>query len=68
MLFHLQTVFLGTLGGATHRDMVLMILKTSFSEQLAAQLNWKGKGNKLGIASHMLSKIISSKNRGGHPR
>lgn len=38
--------------------MVIRILKTSFSDKLAAQLNWKGKGNKLGIASHMLAKVI----------
>ncbi|XP_063970081.1 uncharacterized protein LOC129280409 [Lytechinus pictus] len=53
------TVFLGTLVGATHRDMVMRILKTTFTDQFAAQLNWKGKGNKLGIGSLMLAKVIS---------
>ena len=59
--FDQQTRFLGTLGGASHQEAVTRICKRIFTDHFAACLNWKGRGNKTGISSLLLSKVICSK-------
>ena len=56
--FNLQTSFVAAIGGQDVRETTKGIMKALFSDDLASQLNFCGRGDKRGIGDLKLTRIV----------
>ena len=61
MFIYAQVRHLCSLGGIGAKDVIHRIMSAMFTNALAAQYNWYGKGQKIGLAMMELAKVIKGK-------